>query len=265
MELLRRAREILARTEKERENLLSAVAAYRKAKKRIQKRKGLIIMCRSTEEASVDKNFVPLSLEEKRATVLQLNKRLAQLNNTKEKAKTVAEVVANSVSQTIAPEKITAFLHLLIQRVIAQSQVQIASNPESAAGYAHFLVFLSSVYPSLEQIYRSILFTSVLPLECLCGMYRVYFHMLRILGKSKEAWTFISDLLNQTEDLSETFNPSVVVVFLEVMNEQMLQVFSGHWISLLECIRAEYVEAVKDVFPREAHNISRLASREAGM
>ncbi|KAI5160633.1 hypothetical protein NEAUS03_1278 [Nematocida ausubeli] len=188
--------------------------------------------------------FEKLSAQEKAQVVQLLNKRLAQVNNTQEKTQLIASLVLEYIQQNIPATKVDSFIVLFLKRVIEQIKAQVSTNKESALGYAYLIIWLSQKIPNLLRKYKYTMFTSALPLDCLLGMYRVYFTILKQMGEMEDAWSFIHSLLKYTEDIGNTFNPCVLAVFLDVLQDPMRCTYREKWMEMEAYIQNVYIPAV---------------------
>lgn len=260
MKLLERIALTLAATEKEKERIAQEMDSH--IKKLLVRKSSLLVVSSFIEEvaAEPDYPFEELSLEDKKELIIMLNKRLSQVNNTQEKAATIAQIVSQHAMQRVPPNKVNSFFQVLVGRLAEQIKVQVSANKSSALGYGRFMLCLSKVYPQLLPFYRKTLFKSILPLEYLLGMYRVYFTLLKETGNTAEAWEFIASLINCTEDVNSTFNPRVVSVFLDELRDAMDAAFRQDWRGLASCIRGEYLPLLSDRFATDISAIGTLLS-----
>ncbi|OAG29564.1 hypothetical protein NEDG_00697 [Nematocida displodere] len=265
MKVLERIALVLSATAKERERITASMERYNAEKVSEKQRSHLLVVSSLIEESSREEDlpFEQLTIPEKRDAIILLNKRLSQINNTQEKVSHITRLVLQYASTAIPPQKLVSFSYVTIDRLIEQIQAQVSANKASATGYALFLTALSA-QTNIIHLYKKVLFKSVLPLECLLGMYRVYFAVLRESGQHKEAWQFVSSLLNHTKKLETTFNPCVLQVFLEVLGPFMLHHYQNHWKGLLSCISTDYLPLVTSRFPTEACCIKGLLEQFGG-
>ncbi|KAI5189306.1 hypothetical protein NECID01_0501 [Nematocida sp. AWRm77] len=260
MKLLERIALALSATEKEKERIAQEIDAY--IKSFAMSKSPLIVVSSFIDETVREEEgpFEELSLEEKKSLIVMLNKRLAQINNTQEKVAVIANIVLQYTAQNVRAEKTGSFLHVLIGRLTEQIKAQVSANKSSALGYALFILRMCEAYPPLFNMYKKTLFKSILPLDYMLGMYRVYFTMLKESGNAKEAWEFISSLVNCTENVNNTFNPCVVNVFLDVMDSAMAGMFKQSWVNVSRCIYTEYLPLLNERFVSNIASIKTILS-----
>ncbi|KAH9387312.1 uncharacterized protein NEMAJ01_2208 [Nematocida major] len=252
MSALERIIRIFEANQKEQATLLERIEKYVQIEENIKldaehkKRLRQFLVVSEYIEQEVSRPQAPaeeLSIEEKASAIQMLNKRLSQVNNTKEKAQMISNIIATYIQQNIPSNKLESFKAVLLRRLIEQVKAQVSTNKESALGYSYLLICLGNRMPLLEK-YRFFMFTSALPLDCLLGMYRVYFSTLANTQEWAHAWEFISSLLNYTEEINSTFNPCVVWVFLEVLRPEMHRVYSTAWAKIEEYLQRVYVPLI---------------------
>lgn len=271
MSALERIIKILTAIDAEKESLKERIDKYIRVEEEVKikkeqndsKKKLLVVSEYIAEELSRPRDPVEkISPEEKTEIVLLLNKRLSQVNNTQEKTRGIAQLIASYFSENISSSKSTAFDSLVIRRLIEQIRVQVSANKESSLGYAYFLIFLSESRPKILSMYKERMFSTVMPFDCLLGMYRVYFTLIKTVGKLESAWEFIASLLNYTEEINDTLNPAVLLVFLDVLNEKMKEKYNRSWDKILEYIRNIYIPLIDDSkYKTEIHQITSIVNR----
>ncbi|KAI5166710.1 hypothetical protein NEIG_00609 [Nematocida sp. ERTm5] len=254
MNALERITQIINKIQKEREELEVEISEYLvtdeaqrvKAQREKDLKQYLVISEYIEKEITAPKaeKSEKLSPQEKAQAVQLLNKRLSQVNNTQEKTKIISNLVIEYIQQNIPNTKLDAFTVILLKRMIEQIKAQVSTNKESAVGYAYLLMWLSQSIPNLISKYKYTMFTSALPLDCLLGMYRVYFTVLKESNNPGDAWTFISSLLNYTEEISSTFNPCVISVFLDVLLLFMRNIYTKSWFKIEDYIKNIYLPLV---------------------
>ncbi|KAI5193231.1 hypothetical protein NEMIN01_2428 [Nematocida minor] len=267
MNALERITRILSKISKEKESLSGRISEYiqieETAKIKEEHNKSLKQLLVVSEHIAdeLGKHKDPsnkLSPEEKTEAILLLNKRLSQVNNTREKTEMIAHVIISYKNQKITQDKTGAYTVLIIRRLVEQIKAQVSTNKESAVGYAYLLSYLSHEIGDILERYKYIMYSSMLPLDCLLGMYRVYFVFLKNTENLNEAWLFISSLLNYIEEINSTFNPSVLLVFLDSLNGAMGTVFNNSWGKILEYIRTKYLPLVDDRYKTEIQQIKSI-------
>lgn len=221
-----------------------------------EKKISLLIV--STEIERVLKEEIPqqeqLSVEERKNSIIVLNKRLSQINNTREKVEFVIQKIIEYFSQSIPQDKIGSFADVIVERIQGQVKAQVAANKGSAIGYALFLIEVSKYIPDIIYRYRRSMYRTMTSIECICGMYRVYFLILKMTANIQEALLFIFSLLEYVEDITHTFNPFVLTVFMEEMGEDLRRIVPEEWANLKKKVIDEYLPILdKKVF---ASNIS---------
>lgn len=255
MKVLERIALVLSATEAERERIQ---AEMRKHLGRAQKRKSpLLVVSSFIEEvaAQEEERAAEMPAAEKASAVGFLNKRLSQINNTQEKVRLISQFTLDYMRSSVQGAHTKSFLLLVIKRMLEQIKVQVSANKASAQGYALFLLALSEHFPGIVAEYRRVVFKSVLPMEYVLGMYRVYFTLLRETRNTAEAWSFISELLNHHEDIDTTFNPCVVSVFVDVLRDAMRQRYREPWFRVETCILTQYLPELHKKFSKDAHCI----------
>ncbi|KAI5172885.1 hypothetical protein NEFER03_1901 [Nematocida sp. LUAm3] len=280
MKLLERISQIVSKTQKEEEEIYQAIAEYIRRKtpppqivlpeiapetpssevssKFSSKKKSHLLVVSEAIEEALSEPFKPLqtlTIEEKVEAIKLLNKRVSQINNTWEKVRMIGGIVMKYLQEHVIPQKKDSFLEVLIGRISEQARNQVSTNKNSALGYAMFLVFLSQYFPSILPMYRRSTFSAVVPLDCLLGMYRIYFHVLKETGNLEEAWTFIASLLNYNEEVVKTFNPGIIPVFLDVLDEKMDEKYTGKWKSIKKLIKEQYIPSLDKKFLTEIVSI----------
>ncbi|KAI5180512.1 hypothetical protein NEOKW01_0816 [Nematocida sp. AWRm80] len=229
----------------EKEQIINKVRKYLKEHKEDKTLQRTLVQSKMIEEV-ISEEEVPsaeLTVPEKTELIMMFNKRLSQLNNTKEKSVQIANLLIQYISQRGLHQKTEAFLDMLFNRITEQIKVQVSANKASSNGYSFFLQSLSQHIPITIHRYKKYLFKSILPLETLLGMYRVYFNLLRDTNNTQEAWEFIASLLNH-KSIQDSFNPSVLNVYLDVLNTTMQREYPNGWSKLLKCILEEYLPRI---------------------
>lgn len=270
MNALERIIKILSAIEEEKESLSTRMRVYMQleetAKTKEEQNKSmkklLVVSDYIADELSKPKEPVEkLSIEEKTETILLLNKRLSQVNNTQEKAQMIVRVITSYRSNNISSSKYSAFRSLIIKRLIEQIRAQVSANKDSALGYAYFLLFLSNEMEGIIEAYKYAMFSSVVPFDCLLGMYRVYFTLLKTVNNFTELWEFVASLLNYTEGINTTFNPSILLIFLDILFNEMSEKYGRTWDKIVDYIRDIYLPLVDSKYKTETQQISSIISR----
>ncbi|KAI5187352.1 hypothetical protein NEHOM01_2114 [Nematocida homosporus] len=239
MKLLQRISQLLLDTENDRNQIEAATLAYLQTLSRQSQKRRLLVISQLIEDFLVQTpapNTLPLTISEKQTTIILLNKRLAQINNTTQKANWVANFVITHALNTLDSTKLESFLDLLIDRLLEQIKAQVAPHSKSAPGYAYFILAINQQIPRFLPLFKRRLFTQALAPDCLLAAYRVYFWTLQTPTDPLEPWAFIAALLNETSEINNSYNPGVLYVFLDVLNEYMSDHFNPHWSQLIQTI-----------------------------
>jgi len=258
MRILEKVKLVLSATENERERVNEQIRRYLE---KINKRKSPYLIVSSYIEDEIAEKEEPtedLTVQEKTNAIAFLNKRLSQINNTEEKVAMICNYTYAYVRENVHPSKINSFTKILIKRVLEQIKVQVSANPPSSLGYSLFLIFLSKQFPNIIKAYKRTIFTSVLSLDYVLGMYRVYFVILKETKNLEEAWAFGVELANYVENTENTFNPCVLHVFLEVLNETMRRAYKNAWHSVEKCILTQYLPVLSSSFSKDTYCIRKI-------
>lgn len=222
------------------------------------------------KQAKGEEGLNPLG-ERKVAVFMFLSKKMSQIGTEDTKVRGISSEIYRHMCDTCRGSTAAEYqyMDLLVKKVCEQAHVQVAASPNAARGYALLLGSFDALLKRdrsvpvgvIEMFKMAVFCPRSEALEYCVAGHRIYFLLLVLAENKREAWEYISSLLNFVALPISTANPYVLDLFIEVLGASMSRWFGVSWQSILEYVRNKYLPLLGK---EHAPAITRITQRVGG-